>query len=138
MSNHANPLRTFVLMLGIMTIAAIVTSSQALAQTPCNCTDVYLKVDPNINCTVNICVKDVTGLNCLAIAPGGGLFPVPCTAKYAFYLQDCNGNYVLVDAANPVSCICMAPGCCVDAFVVLDVNGCWVIKVEPSQLCPIC
>lgn len=132
MTRHINSLRAFVIAAGLVVCAALAAPSAVHAQSPCACPNVFLKVDPNITCTVTICVKDLSGLNCIPVAPGGGLFPVPCNTVFTYYLLDCYGTYHAVTPTTPVSCICMGTLCCVDAFVVKDINGCWVIKVDPS------
>ncbi len=57
---------------------------------------------------------------------------MPCSGNFLFYIRDCYGVVHFVTPSTPVSCICMATGCCVDAFVVQDVNHCWVIKLDPA------
>lgn len=136
MTNLPTLPRAIALFLGIVVFMAIISPSVASAQTPCNCPVVYFKVDPTITCKVNLCVRDFSGINCNFYAPGG-LYPVPCNNVFAFYILDCYGNYIQVTQATPASCVCAAPGCCIDAFVVQDINGCWVLKVQPSA-CLVC
>lgn len=133
------PIRALLAAAALIAMAAF-AAPEASAQTACTCTNLYLKIDPSIACQFKVCIKDFSGFNCVGIT-GGGLFPVPCNNTFGAYLIDCNGNYVLINDANngnAVSCVCLQPGCCVDAFLAFDVNGCPVIKIEPASATCVC
>ncbi len=129
-------LRSWVLMLGLLGITAFVAPTAARAQYDCKCDYATIYVG-DVNCKFDICVKDVTGgFNCYTVGPGSTI-KVKCPQAAAFLLKDCNGNLIEV-TDKCVQCVCLGNGCCVDACLGRDADGCLYVKIGPSACKCIC
>lgn len=135
MTRRALLLRAWLLVMGLVSVTAFVQPTVASAQDDCKCDYATVYVGDDVQCKFEICVKDANGFNCYLVGPGG-TFTVKCSNTAAFYLTDCKGNLVQV-TEKCVQCVCLAPGCCVDACLGRDENGCLYVKIGASACkCP--
>ncbi len=135
MTRRAILLRAWLLVLGLVSMTAFVQPNVARAQDDCKCDYATIYVDPAVSCKFDVCVKDASGFNCVTVGPGSTQL-VKCNKLAAFYLTDCKGNLVQV-TSKCVTCVCVAPGCCVDACLGRDADGCLYVKIGPSACkCP--
>ncbi|HVZ38957.1 MAG: hypothetical protein JST22_12165 [Bacteroidetes bacterium] len=126
-------LRSWLLVLALLGLTALLSPNTAHAQLPCKCDYATIAVG-KVPCDFKVCVKDANGLNCIGVT-GGGTYKVKCNQQASFYLVDCKGNLVQIDngKTNCVTCVCVAPGCCVDACIGTDADGCLYVKIGPSD-----
>ena len=107
--------------------------SQAQDILPCKCDVGTIYVSGNLTCKFEICIKDAAGFTCVTLGPGS-VEQFKCHDQAVIFLKDCNGNLVQINnnKTNCVECVCVAPGCCVDACVGYDAKGCLYVKVGPA------
>lgn len=136
MTRRAILLRSWLLMLGLLGVTALVSPNVARAQDPCKCDYIDVYVGDDVKCKFEVCVKDAEGFFCEWVGPGSHV-QFKCHDNAAVFLTDCKGNYVQV-TEKCVECVCLAPGCCVDACLARDDNGCLYVKIWQSQCkCPL-
>ena len=134
MTRRENLLRSclFIGVLASLMMFASANITRAQDVLPCKCDTGTIYVG-NVNCKFEICIKDAAGFICYTLGPGS-VIPFKCHDQAVIFLTDCNGNLVQINnnKTNCVQCVCVAPGCCVDACVGYDANGCVYVKVGPS------
>ena len=123
-------------MLGMLaSLMAFGSSNVAHAQDvlPCKCDVGTIFVGNDIDCKFEVCIKDAAGLYCYTVG-GGSTEYFKCHEKAVIYLKDCYGNLVQINNAktNCVECVCVGGGCCVDACVGFDADGCIYVKIGKS------
>lgn len=130
----------------LATLALVVLVSAAVPGTasaqlgPCVCKYIGIKVSDAVACKFSVCVSDPLGAkNCFVVGPGIST-KVDCVDNAIVGLVDCNGNIVTFQP-NGARCLYnvpVGPGCCVDACLGQNADGCWVITIEPSAVdfCP--
>lgn len=97
---------------------------------PCPCFVSTVTINPNLACKIELCELTPSGFVCTTYAPGKP-FEIECEKLSQLRFRDCYGNLICVPKpGESVTCVCAAPGCCVDLF--RDPAGCFALRIEPS------
>lgn len=108
---------------------------------PCVCDIVTASVAADVPCSVTFYAEaPLCRFAPLTVAPGTS-GTIACCEDLKVSLTDCQGNSYTFEPGGP-DCfigIPLAVGCCVDACITLDVNGCPEIRVRRHiGKCPVC
>lgn len=108
----------------------------AMAKNDCNCTYGTVIVSPVVACKFKICFETVGSTTCTVLGPGSAV-KFDCNDQVAISLIDCEGNAVYLTDGCAVN-VPVGRGCCVEACLGRDDNGCLLLKIGPSPLdfCP--
>lgn len=120
-------------------LMAVYSPTTASAQIKCVCKAIVVYSADNIPCAIPICVLDAKGsvIDCTTIKPGVDT-KIPCVDGGSVALKTCFGDLVTITEKCTYN-IPLASGCCVDACLGYDSNGCAFIKIGPSAVkckCP--
>lgn len=134
MTRRAILLRSWLLLGMLASLMAFSSNVQAQDVLPCKCDVGTIYVADDVDCKFEVCVKDHAGFYCYWVGPGS-VEQFKCHDEAVIYLKDCNGNLVQINnnKTNCVECVCVGKGCCVDACVGFDDNGCIVVKIGRSS-----
>lgn len=120
-------------------LMAVYSPTTASAQIKCVCKAIAVYSADNIPCAIPICVLDANGtvIHCESIKPGVAT-KLPCIDGGSVAFKTCFGDLVTI-TEDCVFNVPLGPGCCVDACLGYDENGCAYIKIGPSAVkckCP--
>ncbi len=139
MTHRDNLLRSWLLAGVFVLLAMVASATNASAQDvlPCKCDVGTIEVG-KVGCTFEVCIKDSDGFVCIPVS-GGTVAQFKCHDQAVIFLKDCKGNLVQINnnKTNCVTCVCVGKGCCVDACVTYDKNGCIRVTINPST-CKTC
>ena len=114
-----------------------VSNAHAQDVLPCKC-DIGTIYVGKVECKFEVCIKDAEGFHCITVT-GGSVEQFKCHGKAVIFLKDCKGNLIPInnEKTNCVECVCVGKGCCVDACVGFDDQGCIYVKIG-SSICRGC
>lgn len=98
---------------------------------PCPCDASSITINPNLTCKIELCELTPSGFVCTTYVPGKSFF-IECETLNQLRFRDCYGNLIcLPKPGESITCVCAAPGCCVDLYRDSAVP-CFSLRIEPS------
>ncbi len=122
----------------MLALALVITigASTLTAKELCNCDYGTVIVDGAVPCKFKVCFETIGLDRCEVVGPGSGI-NFKCNEAIAISLVDCNGTRVYLTIGCDTN-VPVGPGCCVQACLDYDRNGCLLLKISPSPVdfCP--
>lgn len=132
MINALNQLVRPALLAAVVALVCCLATPASAQLKPCVCDVVTASVDPDVPCSVTFYAQaPLCRFAPVTVAPGTS-GTIACCEDLKISLTDCQGNSYTFEPGGPACFfgIPLAIGCCVDACITQDANGCPEIRVR--------